>query len=271
MKTKKIVIFLFLILIIVTAINAVSANENMTENQDLLEQKVLEENMSVAADEESVLSEETSNDSPTIEDRTFKTGKYQITLSEGEYLNFVNIIDKEKDPDLADYEIGEKYGPYTVTWDTYNLYSDDGTKGLSYSVVKNTGKTVKQKIGIGFKGYKYKHVKTFAKKTKANKYKIKLNKKYKLRHYVVKKVKIKNKIKYKVCRKLPIFKKVATKNAKVYMSVSYGNCQQGVPGKYVLRLYTQFENPGYTVVSGWISCYKLSNHLLDLNSAKVIK
>ena len=270
-----------MILLMFTTINIASANENVTTgHDDLLEQSVCdeitvsninqEEQLSVTNDSEmcsvvngdEVLSYSDAVEHSSTADRTFKIGKYKITLSKYQYSNFLNIVREESNNDFWDMEGGERYGPYTVTayWDIY----DNEYRGLTYSVVKYTGKTVKQKLGYGFKGYEYKSVKVFSKKSDAVKYKNQLNKKYVYSHYVVKTIKVKNKIKYRVCKEVPKFKKVVTKNAKVYVEIVYGACQGSEPGRFTMRVYTQFDNPGYEVVSGWIGTYKTSSSFLKL-------
>lgn len=199
-------------------------------------------------------------------DRTFKMGKYKITLSKSQY----SILLYAKQKDIEDYEeysymdSYDKYGPYTVL-KHYNPSFDNYEKGLVYYLKKYTGKTVKQKIGYGFKGYKYIAKKTFTTKAKAKNYKKILKYSYK---YVIKKVKVKSKVRYRVYKQVSKFKKVVTKNAKVYIKIQYGAGQSGQPEKYIMGLYSQYENPGYELVSGDIFCYKFSNSLKGLKTAK---
>ena len=163
-------------------------------------------------------------------------------------------------------DVNDKYGPYTIN--EYYVSSDDGyEKGLMYYVQKYTGKTVKQKIGYGFKGYNYITKKTFATKSNAKNYKKTLKHSY---LYVIKKVKIKNKVKYRVYKKVPAYKKVVTKNAKVYILIHYGAGQYGEPVKYTMNLFSQYENPGYELVSGDIRCHRISGSLHGLKTAKTI-
>ena len=193
-------------------------------------------------------------------------GKYKITLSKSQY----SILLYAKQKDIEDYEeysnmnSYNKYGPYTVL-KHYNPSFENYEKGLVYYLKKYTGKTVKQKIGYGFKGYKYIAKKTFTTKAKAEKYKKTLKYSYK---YVIKKVKVKNKVRYRVYNQVSKFKKVVTKNAKVYIRIQYGAGQSGQPEKYTMGLYSQYENPGYELVSGDIFCYKISNNFKGLKTAK---
>ena len=216
----------------------------------------------------------------TAADRTFKMGKYKITLSKSQYSAL--LYAKQKDfKNYGEYyylDYGDKYGPYEVM--TYykesiddlcvinfgSLSFDDCEKGLRYYIEKYTGKTVKQKLGYGFKGYKYVTKKTFSTKAKAKNYKKTLRHQY---QYVIKKVKIKNKVKYRVYKEVPKYKKVVTKKAKVYIQIHYGAGQYGVPEKYAMHLYSQYENPGYEVVSGGLFCSKTSGSLNGLKTAKI--
>ena len=61
-----------------------------------------------------------------------------------------------------------------------------------------------------------------------------------------------------------------TKKAKVYILIHYGAGQFGKPEKYTMHLFSQFENPGYELASGDISCFKVSNSLKGLKTAKTI-
>ena len=79
---------------------------------------------------------------------------------------------------------------------------------------------------------------------------------------------MKNKVKYRVYKQVSKFKKVVTKNAKVYIRIQYGAGQSGQPEKYTMGLYSQYENPGYELVSGDIFCYKISNNFKGLKTAK---
>lgn len=153
----------------------------------------------------------------TIADRTFKLGKYSITISKYDYAILYNAHYAESLYDDVDYyyNSGDEFDWYTVTYD-----------GLYYSVKKYTGKTIKQKLGFGYKGTKYKTIKTFSSKKKAKKYKKKLHPKYR---YTIKKVKVKNKIKYRIVKEITKYKKVVTKKAKVYMIVRFGGMQSGFP------------------------------------------
>ncbi|WP_296853753.1 hypothetical protein [uncultured Methanobrevibacter sp.] len=305
---KSIVKITLLIVVLILSISFVSANENITaEQSDLLETSLHETNLTNTVEEEPLSAENeyvltttiindniyavTNNNTYTstnetiytitsdslltyadeveqssTADRTFKMGKYKITLSKSQY----SILLYAKQKDIEDYEeysninSYNKYGPYTVL-KHYNHSFDNYEKGLVYYIKKYTGKTVKQKIGYGFKGYKYIAKKTFTTKAKAEKYKKTLKYSYK---YVIKKVKVKNKVRYRVYKQVSKFKKVVTKNAKVYIRIQYGAGQSGQPEKYTMGLYSQYENPGYELVSGDIFCYKISNNFKGLKTAK---
>ena len=306
---KNIVKITLLITALLLSISFVSANENITSEQtDLLETPLSQTNLTDNVEEEPLSTENedvltvtiindtiytvtddntysstnesiyaaTSDslltyaevvDQSSTADRTFKMGKYKITLSKSQY----SILLYAKQKDIYDYEeyshmnSYDKYGPYTIL-KHYNPSFDNYEKGLLYYLKKYTGKTVKQKIGYGFKGYKYIAKKTFTTKAKAKNYKKTLKYSY---QYVIKKVKVKNKVKYRVYKQVSKFKKVVTKNAKVYIKIQYGAGQSGQPEKYTMGLYTQYENPGYELVSGYIYCYKISNSFKGLKTAKI--
>lgn len=307
---KNIVKITLLITALLLSISFVSANENMTSEQtDFLEKSLSQTNLTDIVEEEPLSSENeyaltvtiindtiytvTNDDtySSTNEsiyaatsdslltyteavdqsitaDRTFKMGKFKITLSKSQYS--VLLYAKQKDFDeYGEYyymDSYDKYGPYTVI-KYYNPSSDKYEKGLMYYIEKYTGKTVKQKLGYGFKGYKYVAKKTFTTKAKAKNYKKTLKYSHK---YVIKKVKVKNKVRYRVYKQVPKYKKVVTKKAKVYILIHYGAGQFGKPEKYTMHLFSQFENPGYELASGDISCFKVSNSLKGLKTAKTI-
>ena len=298
MDIKKIIKIYTLLILLVISIGIVSATENMTDDtistptNDTLGSSIDLDNYSStnqeplnATNQDSISTtnreqQDASNqellsyddnvadkvEQSTKADRTFKIGKYKITLNKEQYSNFAYIKNTEEfyiDMGYNDYyDIGEKFG------DTYYVTSS----GLRYNIEKYTGKTVKQKIGIGFKGYKYKTLKTFKTKNKAKKY----YKKHKLGDrwpydYSIKKVKIKNKVKYRIIKGKPIYKKIKTKKAKVYISICYGEGQCGFRHKFYMYLTTNYQNPGYDVVSGWIYGSKISKSLYTLNSAKLKK
>jgi len=305
---KNIVKITLLISILLLSISLVSANENITDEQTaLLETSLSETNLTdnmeidqlsvenedaltvtirndtiytvtddnihtstnetiYAATSDSLLTYSDEVEQSSTADRTFKMGKYKITLSKSQYSALLYAKQKDID-DFGEYyymDSYDKYGPYTVIH-YYNPSYDSNEIGLRYYIEKYTGKTVKQKIGYGFKGYKYVAKKTFTTKAKAKNYKKTLKYSHK---YVIKKVKVKNKVKYRVYKKVPKYKKVVTKNAKVYILIHYGDGQYGWPEKYTMHLFSQYENPGYELVSGDIRCSKISNSLNGLKTAK---
>ena len=306
---KNIAKITLLMTILLLSISFVSANENLTNEQtDLLETSLSENKLTDAVEEEplsagdeDLLTVSVINDTiytvtndgiytatnesiytatsdslltytnvveqSTTADRTFKMGKYKITLSKSQYsaLLYAREKDFNEYEDYYYYDYGDKYGPYEVM-EYYKSSTDDYVKGLRYYVEKYTGKTVKQKIGYGFKGYKYITKKTFSTKANAQKYKKTLKYKY---QYVIKKVKVKNKVKYRVYKQVPKYKKVVTKNAKVYILIHYGAGQYGQDEKYTMHLFSQFENPGYELVSGEIHCFKVSTSLKGLKTTNI--
>ncbi|MBE6501272.1 MAG: hypothetical protein E7Z79_02395 [Methanobrevibacter thaueri] len=193
----------------------------------------------------------------TLADRTFKIGKYSVTISKYDYAIFYNAHYAEDlfyEEDYL-YDSGDEFDWYTVN-----------SQGLYYSVKKYTGKTVKQKLGFGYKGTKYKTVKSFYTKKKAKKYIKKLHPKFR---YSIKKVKVKNKTKYRIIKEITKYKKVVTKKAKVYMIIRFGGMQSGFPHKYSVELTTNYENPGYDIVKGGLFKYKSSYSLRGVKTAKV--
>lgn len=290
MNMKKIIKISSLLILLVISIGIVSATENMTEDTisstaDLHNYTSTNEESLNTINHDSISTTNpeqlsTTDQNPlayddsvadrveqsTKADRTFKLGKYKITLNKEQYSNFAYIKNTEEyffeSGDYDYYDVGEKYGG------TYGISST----GLYYSIIKYTGKTVKQKIGIDLKGYKYKTLKTFKTKNKAKKYYKKHNLGNRLLYeYKIKKVKIKNKVKYRIIKGKPIYKKIKTKKAKVYIEIWYGQGQCGYPHKFHMFLTTDYQNPGYDVVSGWISASKTSKSLYTLNSAKLKK
>lgn len=307
---KNIVKTTILIAVLLLSISFVSANENITDEQtDLLETHFLESNLNntieekpLSAENEDVLNVTVINDTiytvtndntytstneavysatpdsiltytniveqSSDADRTFNMGKYKITLTKYQYsvLLYAKQIDFEEYGDYSYLNPYDEYGPYTVIkYDNPSYMTSE--KGLRYSIEKYTGKTVKQKIGYGFKGYKYIAKKTFTTKAKAINYKKTLKYSY---SYVIKKVKIKNNVRYRVYKKLATYKKVVTKNAKVYILIHYGAGQYGRPERYTMHLFSQYENPGYDLASGQICCYRVSGSLKGLKTAKTI-
>ena len=75
-------------------------------------------------------------------------------------------------------------------------------------------------------------------------------------------------IKYRFYKKVHKYKKVVTKNAKVYILIHYGAGQYWQPEKYTMHLFNQYENPGYEIASGNIQGYRVSNSLKNLKTAK---
>lgn len=292
MEMKKIIKICSLLILLVISIGIVSATENSTDNtvfsttepdnytstnEEPLTTINQESLSNINQDELSSTNQEPLSagydnsvadrvEQSTIKDRTFKLGKYKITLNKNQYSDFVYIQNTEQfffeSGDYEYYEPGDKYG---------GIYQVSST-GLFYVVEKYTGKTVKQKLGFGLKGYKYKTLKTFNTKNKAKKY----YKKHKLGNlwpyeYPIKKVNIKNKVKYRIIKGTPIYKKVQTRRAKVNIVVCYGGGQIGFPQKFHMFLTTTYQNPGYEVISGWICGSKTSKSLYYLNNAKFIR
>ena len=192
----------------------------------------------------------------TISDRTFKIGKYSVTISKTRFANLYTARDVEDyywyqgGPDAFYY--GDKIGDFTC-----------GSEGVYYEFKAYTNKYVKQKLGFGYKGDKLKKLKAFKSKSKALKYKKKLKNKYTL------KIKKKNG-RYVVYKVVPQFKKVITKKARVFIIFAYGACQCGVGSyKYTMSLGTKYQNPGYEIIKGWVSKYKVSSSLFGLKTARV--
>lgn len=196
-------------------------------------------------------------DTCTVNDRTFKIGKYGVVISKIKFANLYTARDVEdyywdQGGDYA-FDYGEKIGDFTC-----------GVEGISYYFKVNTNKYVKQKIGIGYKGDKLTKMKAFKSKYNAKKYKKVLKKKYE--------VKIKKKKgKYVVYKVTPKYKKIVTKKVRVFFIFAYGNTQYGVGNyKYAMHLCTKYQNPGYDIVKGGLFKYKYSSTLNGLKNAKTI-
>ena len=193
----------------------------------------------------------------TKKDRTFKIGKYKLTISKSHYKKFlyVKFIDK--------YVKSKKN--ITLLEDTFKIkiYNFIGVLGTCvqyfefpyYSVIKKTNNVITQKIGT-LKDYKtkkiyfkdYKKAKTF-KKQSPHYHKIKYDKKLK---------------KYYVNADIPIYKKIINKKARVYIKLQY------LDNMYKLSTYTKYDRRHiiYEEVVRDYTIYKSSRNIQKLDKSK---
>jgi hypothetical protein len=181
----------------------------------------------------------------TIKDRTFKLGGYKVILSKTQYARLYTADDSGRQYYAGDVAIND-YQPYT---EYYKI---------------PTNKYVKQKIGIGYKGYKLTKLKAFTSKNKAKKYSNKLYNKY-----IDTEIKKENG-KYNVYKFTKSYKKIVTKKAMVYISFWYRYFQDEdylEHQEYAMQLFTKYEQY-YPVVKGKVFLQKDTNSFKKLKTAK---
>ena len=194
----------------------------------------------------------------TKKDRTFKINKYKLTISKTDYKKFLyaKFIDKyiksgknitllEKIFNISKYDFMQSTGGCAV----FLLFP-------IYSVTKKTNKIITQKIGT-FKDHKtkkiyfknYKKAKKFTKQS-AYIHKIKYDKKIK---------------KFYVKVDIPIYKKIKTKKARVYIKLEYYN------GEYQLTTYTKYDNLDWHTFKRVIKSYTLYKSSKNINKLSMSK
>lgn len=193
----------------------------------------------------------------SVADRTFKIGKYKVTLSVSQYYYLLIA------PLLDDFAKEGDY-PENFGFNQYYYVNDDDC--VSCNIYKKTGKYVTIKLGLGTPKFVAIKVKAFKTKKQAQIYVKKLSKKFYryFRYYDYKKVG-KNYVVYKHMTK---FKKVVNKKLPVYIGITYG-----YGAKYTNFNYRYSMGPylkivyGYRVIyqSEFIRYSKWSNYLSTLN------
>lgn len=193
----------------------------------------------------------------SVADRTFKIGKYQITLSKSQY--YYLLLAPLLDDFAKEWEYPEDFG-----FTDYYCVNDDNC--VSCNILKKTGKYVTIKWGLGAPKFVAKKVKAFKTKKQAKTYVKKVSKKFYryFRYYDYKKVGKK----YVVYKHMTKFKKVVNKKLPVYIGITYG-----YGAKYMNFDYRYSMGPylkivyGYRVIyqSEFIRYSKWSDYLSTLN------
>ena len=193
----------------------------------------------------------------SVADRTFKIGKYKVTLSKSQYYYLLLA------PLLDDFAKEGEY-PEDFGFNKYYYVNDDDSVGCS--IYKKTDKYVTIKWGLGDPKFVAKKVKAFKTKKQAKTYVKKVSKKrYKyFRYYDYKKVGKK----YIVYKHMTKFKKVVNKKLPVYIGItySYGSQYRNFIHDYSMRTYLKLVY-GYRVIyqSEYVKYAKWSNYLSTLN------
>lgn len=193
----------------------------------------------------------------TKKDRTFKLGKYKLTISKSNYRKFfyVQFIDKYIKSG-KNITLLEKI--FKIKINEFNRLYVSGVTYLhfpAYGVIKKTNNIITLKIAQGadlktkkiyFKEYK-----------KAKKYNKRLSYYHKIKYD--KKLK-----KYYVKVNIPIYKNIKCKKARVYIRLEYLN------NEFELTTYTKYDiyyNPNAIVVRDY-TIYKSSKNIKKLNKSK---
>ena len=192
----------------------------------------------------------------SVADRTFKIGKYKVTLSKSQYYYLLLA------PLLDDFA---KEGEYPEDFGFNKYYYVDDDDSVDCSIYKKTGKYVTIKWGLGDPKFVAKKVKVFKTKKQAKTYVKKVSKWYKyFRYYDYKKVGKK----YVVYKHMTKFKKVVNKKLPVYIGITYRYDSQYRNFKYHYGMRTYLKLVyGYRVIyqSEYIKYAKWSYHLSTLN------
>ena len=192
----------------------------------------------------------------SVADRTFKIGKYKVTLSKSQY--YYLLLAPLLDGFAKEGEYPEDFG-----FNKYYYVNDEDC--LSCNIYKKTGKYVTIKWGLGDPKFVAKKVKAFKTKKQAKTYVKKVTKWYKyFRYYDYKKVGKK----YVVYKHMTKFKKVVNKKIPVYIGItySYGSQYRNFIHDYSMRTYLKLVY-GYRVIyqSEYVKYAKWSNYLSTLN------
>ena len=196
----------------------------------------------------------------TKKDRTFKLGKYKLTISKNDYKNFLyakfmnkyiksgnNITLLEKIFEINKTDFFGFVGTGVVTF-----------AFPYYSVVKKTDKVIIRKIGM-FKDYKTKNF-YFKDIKKAKKF----NKKIGFKHPIKYDKKLKR---YYINLGMPSYDKMISKKARVYIKLQYFH------NKFDLTVYTKYDNRYNPITNGIVGdfIYKSSKNINKLNKSKTKK
>ena len=193
----------------------------------------------------------------SVADRTFKIGKYKITLSKSQYYYLLLA------PLLDDFA---KEGVYPKDFGFTDYYYVDDNNCVSCNIFKKTGKHITIKWGLGDPKHVAKKIKAFKTKKQAKTYVKKVNEKWHkyFRYYDYKKVGKK----YVVYKHITKFKRVVNKKIPVYIGITYG-----YGAKYMNFNYRYAMGPYLKIVysfrviyqSNFIRYSKWSDYLSTLN------
>lgn len=241
-----------------------SVNQNLSNNDTAVNENIPSVNKDASTINYLVKNKEKYDNivkKSTKKDRTFKIGKYKLTISKTQYKKFLYAKFIEKYVKSGkNITLLEK--TFKIKTNNYMGYIGGGVLYLVfpyYYVVKKTNKVITQKIGfikdhkskkIYFKNYK--KAKKFYKNHRFA-YKIKYDKKHE---------------KYCVKIDVPIYGKILTKKARVYIELEY------FYNKYQLTTYTKYNhkyNPIGTVFIKGNSLYKSCKNIHKLNKSKTKK
>ena len=191
-------------------------------------------------------------------DRTFKLGKYKLTISKTQYKKFLYVKFMEKYVKSGrNITLLEKI--FKIKTDNFKGFIGGGVLILVFPyccVVKKTNKFITQKIGI-IKDHKNKQI-YFKNYKKAKKF-------YKNHHFAYKIKYDKKHKRYCVNVDVPIYGKILTKKARVYIELEYSY------NEYQITTYTKYNykyNPICTVFIKGNSLYKSCKNIHKLNKSK---
>lgn len=202
-----------------------------------------------------------NDDSWSVAERTFKIGKYKVVLSQAQMENWV---------DARNLDENAKYGLYPDDTEFVGGLTAYEYLGIGGTLKKYTGKTIKQKVGVGFKGYKnlvIKMPKKIKSYKKADKWADKYIKKVKKIRGKVGYINIyKKKGRYFLDWNKPMFKKFKTVKAKVYIVLNYGICRYSARnGAYNMFLTTNYQLNDHTFLGTYLeNHYRESKSLMGL-------
>ena len=198
----------------------------------------------------------------SVGDRTFKIGKYKVVLTQDQMENWV---------DAKNIDSYAKYGYYPEGTEFVGGLISYGESGIGGTLIKYTGKTIKQKVGVGLKCHKdltIKMPKTIKSYKKAEKW---------VDYYIKKVKKIRGKVGYvNIYKKKgnyylawykPIFKKFKTVNAKVCIVLNYGICRYPAQN----RAYNMFLTTNYQLKSNTFYGTYLENNYRESQSLMGLK
>ena len=200
----------------------------------------------------------------TKKDRTFKINKYKLTISKTDYKKLLcaKFIDKCIKSGINNITLFEKI--FKISGDYFmEIIIPDGVTAFSppLHITKKTNKIITQKFGK-FSPIDYKTKKFYFKNyKKANKFNKQLNYERKIKYD--KKIK-----KFYVKVRLPLYKNIKNKKARVYIELSYDD------NEYMLTTYTKYDRLDWRYYKGvvkYYTLYKSSKNINKLNMSKIKK